>query len=132
MRLPDRVDGFGLSRREILDEATSVASDLFAVLAVCAETSLDYPMEEEADLVSSLENLDTGVLFPDGTVVEVADALEHLPAEFLPVVSQADLVRKLYMALVISRQRAASEAWGEIEEGRYEMTAGHPLPSRVV
>ena len=59
------------------------------------------------------------------------EGANRFPDEFLPIQDKLDLLRKVYLAIIISHREASKRAWAKANDGSTTLLASHPIPTEV-
>ena len=128
------VGAYGLDDRDVLEVATQLAPELFAALAI-AEKLEDkrFPLESVKHLEEVLAaTAGDGETFESpGVRISRRDPTDRFPKGFLPVTGRLDLIRKVYMAIVIAHE---SESRERLRDARAKgsVQASHPIDLEVL
>ena len=128
------IESFGLSDPDVLGVAMQLSPELFAGLAIAHRLDdARFPLTRDADLEAVIREVgdEEGTYAVPGVQIQPVDAKDRFPSEFLPVVDRLDLIRKVYMAIVIAHQ---SESRARLDELRSEgkVQASHPFDLEVL
>ena len=128
------IDRYDLHDPDVLRVASELSPDLFVALRIAAKLKdRAYPIETDNDLEAALAIVagKSGVF--EGMNIRIApgDPKDRFPNEFLPIVDRFDLIRKLYMAIIIAHQ---SDSQPRIDAARAGTTTGatHPINLEVL
>ena len=131
---PLKADDYGLTDPAILEVALRVAPILFMALRIAH--TLDnshYPIDSSQKIEKALHTImgDGDEFALAGHRITKNAAKHQFPNEFLPIVDKYDLIRKVYLAIVISHQNSARSEWEAIKTGKKKIDASHPTPTEV-
>ncbi len=100
---------FGLDDVEVLDQARTLAPELFAALYVCQAKKPVFPLANQEELATFVFDAADEVKGP-GVRITPELFYKYLPREFYPIHDRADLLRKAYMGIVASHSDGLAEA----------------------
>lgn len=123
---------YGLTDPAILEAATQMAPELFAALHIAHTLdSSHYPLKSDTAIEKALEAVaNDGKQFTvPGVQISSKAARDHFPNEFLPIDDRFDLLRKVYLAILINHRESALRTWAKIKDGSYAPAASHPMPT---
>jgi hypothetical protein len=120
---------FGLEDPEVIEVASQLAPELFAALVIAGRLgSSTFPLTGNADLERALRAaVDEDVFDAPGVKITTADVHERFPSDFLPVEDKLDLIRKVYMSIVIAHTTAAHAKLHAVRRGEERIECSHPL-----
>jgi hypothetical protein len=120
--VPLEVADFGLTDASMLEAATRLSPALFRALhaAHTLDTS-HFPIETAAAIGQALATVAKGD--PPFLVGST-----RFPDELLPVIDKLDLLRKLFLALMIDHRASSQREWARAQSGALVLAASHPLP----
>jgi hypothetical protein len=108
---------------------------LFMALRVVHKMdSSHFPLESAAAVeraLVSVANDGEDQITVAGLKITKKAAKERFPAELLPIVDKHDLLRKVYLAVLIRHQEAARQEWAKAQAAPGALKASHPLPKEV-
>ena len=129
------LDDYGLTDPAILEEATRMAPELFMALALARGLDAShYPLTSDIAIERALQSVanDGDQFVLGGARVTSKAAKDRFPNEFLPVVDRFDLLRKAYIAVIISHRESSRRAWEKVQSGSEVLKASHPVPTEVL
>lgn len=130
---PELAD-YGLTDPDVLEIAVQMAPELFAALHIAHSLdSSHFPIQSDAAIEKALEAVaNDGKQFAlPGVQISGKAARDHFPDEFLPVTDRFDLLRKVYLAIIINHRESALDTWAKVQNGSLKLNASHPLPTEA-
>lgn len=125
---------YGLDDPEVLRQATELSPELFAALAIAKKVEpAAFPLKTDKAIEGALAaaaNEGSDFRVP-GVVITPTAARDHFPNEFLPVVNRADLVRKIYLAIVINHTASARREIAKVDRSTLRDRISHPMPKEL-
>ena len=128
---PLQLDDFGLNQQEILDASTQVAPALFIALRISHTLgSSHYPIESFEKLQKAL-GAGHHAFELGGMTVTIRSLEEYLPDDCFPLEDGMDVMRKVYLASVISQTEEGRKRWEQAKKGNELANASHPMPKEI-
>ena len=125
---------YGLGDPDLLQEAMTLAPELFAALRLANRLGPErYPITSDdnlEDLLTSVAN--DGSNFVSRGIIIARDDTDRFPDGFLPITDSRDLVRKVYMAIIIDHQAKGEAQLANIRNGTIQLDVSHPLPEGLI
>jgi hypothetical protein len=124
------LESYGLQDSKVLEAAIELAPALFAALAISNSLQeSSYPLTSDAEIEQALREVATAEdrYESPGVSISARDSREMFPNEFLPVTDRLDLLRKVYMAIVIAHETAARSQVEAAKRGELQVESSHPL-----
>ncbi|MEP7122167.1 MAG: hypothetical protein ABJE95_14705 [Byssovorax sp.] len=126
-----KLEAFGLDDPEVLEQATHLAPELFAALAIARSLdSATFPITSDDGIEKALAAAaNSGDRFATpGVTITPKKARDSFPNEFLPVRNRVDFVKKVYLAIVIDHKAAAQREIDQLDKAQMKLRASHPIP----
>ena len=127
---------YGLTDPEILLATTRMVPTLFLALRIAHTLAPShFPLESATALEHALASVaDDGddQITVAGLKITRKAARERFPTELLPIVDKHDLLRKIYLAVLIRHKEAARHDWTNAHATPDTLKASHPLPKEVL
>lgn len=128
MDVPTR-DAYGLSDDKVLQVAVELAPALFGALRVANSLEAShFPLASDRDLLSALRAVANkrGTFETDAVTITASDVKDGFPEGFLPVNDKLDLIRKIYLAIIIAhRERSSADLQAARADKNFR--SSHPL-----
>lgn len=132
--MSEAIENFGLDDEEMLREAKELAPELFAALEIAKSVPVsDFPLESDEHIERVLGAVanEGGNFKVPGVIITPKAARDYFPNEFLPVTDRGDLVRKIYLAIVINHSEHAKRQVAKLERTGLQERISHPLPTEL-
>jgi|SRR3954464_12723251 len=119
---------YDLEDPEVLRVAVELAPELFAALEISRRVTT-FPISSDDEIEQALLEVADDQERYEGSGVSIGreEARDRFPNEFLPVADRFDLLRKVYMAIIIAHESEARRRIGLAKRGEYEVQASHPF-----
>ncbi len=131
----ETLDEYALHDKAILKLAIELAPELFAALSIAKHVKASaFPLKSESELENILIHAgdEHGVFEIPNVRITKADCKNQFPKKFLPIVDRFDLIRKIYMAIIIAHQEKSRENLKAIKQGKRQLGASHPFDLEVL
>jgi len=126
----EQVESYGLQDPKVLEVAVELAPALFAALDISNKLpESSYPLTAGPELERAFREIatDEDLYESPGVSITKDDVTKQFPSELLPIVDRTDLLRKVYMVIIIARNTAANKAIDAAKRGKLRIEASHPF-----
>jgi hypothetical protein len=120
---------YKLADSRVLAVAVELSPELFAALAISAKLpDSAFPLASPADLKNALSRIaDNEGVFDSPGVRIIPDDCDRFPNDFLPVIDRLDLIRKVYMSIIIAHEAESRRLINSVRREGAKSTASHPF-----
>lgn len=126
---------YNLQDERILKIAIELAPELFSALSIAnhLEDSV-FPIKSGSELenILTIAGDENGVFEIPNVRITKADSKQHFPKEFLPIADRFDLIRKIYMAIIIAHQEKSRRFLNLLKSGKRKIEASHPFDLEAI